>query len=41
MPSIDWFWLIAGILIGKFALDVVIGFLMSITGRLRGSAQGM
>ncbi len=36
MPSIDWFWFIVGILVGKFALDFITLMLMNIVARITG-----
>jgi hypothetical protein len=39
MPSIDWFWFIIGIIVGKFALDFVLMIVMSIWAKIRGTAS--
>ncbi len=39
MPSIDWFWFIAGIIVGKFALDFVYMLVMNIFQRISGRSS--
>lgn len=45
MPSVDWFWFIVGLLVGKFALDFITMLVMNvfarITGKTAASITGM
>lgn len=39
MPSVDWFWFIVGILVGKFALDFITMLVMNIVARITGKTS--
>ncbi len=38
MPSIDWFWFIVGIIVGKFAIDFLYMMLLNLFARVTGKA---